>query len=288
MKLHDEDAQRALAALSRPLKAHELADAALPDRADRPLTARKHSGHAIGRDLVERGWAVKNADGTYIAASLAEPMPQEPETAEETPLEYEDGYAVRVRREYLGPIAVPPPQRQPPQQPVPQPQEPQQLAPQALQLLERFKEWWSQQQTPPQPMPQAPTPQAPAPQQPDPWAQMAAWLHRAHRPEIERKRALQAELARASRRPRRDRKSAADYLLKNLELLDVEMLLILAHHDWANENAPDIVPELDRTTLEFMQEFRALEQELQAMWRKVKARTSSPWSAPPSSYVPSW
>lgn len=136
MRLSPESVDRAIEFLRFPREAHELADYLFPDRVDRDLTARRRSGHSSGRDLIEQGLAVRQGDGRYV---LAVQQPQEPifePPAEEGELEVEDGQVVRVRREVLGPVALPPPPPQArPQQSAhafspPPPPPPQQAAPQ--------------------------------------------------------------------------------------------------------------------------------------------------------------
>lgn len=115
MKLPDDVAERAAQALSRPLRSHELADAVWPDRADRPLAAKSRAGHAAGRDLVERGWAVQNADGTYLAASLTDPTRQDAQPLDgELVVDPATGTVTRVVRHVLGHTQISP---QTPQQP---------------------------------------------------------------------------------------------------------------------------------------------------------------------------
>jgi hypothetical protein len=109
VKLPDDIAQRALDALTRPLRSHELADAVWPEREDRPLAAKSRAGHAAGRDLIERGWAIQNGDGTYVAASLLDEAFATPAVPPELHVG-PDGAVVEVQRRTLGRVAAVPEQ----------------------------------------------------------------------------------------------------------------------------------------------------------------------------------
>jgi hypothetical protein len=160
-----ETEQRALEILEAPMTALAFADHFWPDRTDRPPGKRALGGHAMLRRFVDSG-SVRRIEGSSPSSDLfvasnaafegrngAPPASDQPEEGE---LEYEDGYAVRVRKEVLGPIAMPPPpqprrppQQQPAPQYAPQPQPiPQQHAqvptpPQATreQIYEQFCAW---------------------------------------------------------------------------------------------------------------------------------------------------
>jgi len=103
MQMPDDIAARAHEAISRrPYAAHELADYVWPDRAERPLAARSRGGHACGRDLVQRGLAIQNPDGTYSAATSAPPpTPTLPAELHVQP----DGQVIAVERRAVGKLA---------------------------------------------------------------------------------------------------------------------------------------------------------------------------------------
>jgi hypothetical protein len=107
MNLPDDVAQRALDALTRPLRSHELADAVWPERIERPLAAKSRAGHAAGRDLIERGLAIQNTDGTYSATTAAPPL-QDVQPAE---LRVEGDQVVSVARTSLGRLATAAPEQ---------------------------------------------------------------------------------------------------------------------------------------------------------------------------------
>lgn len=307
--LHDDDAQRALTALSRPLKSHELADAVFPDRSDRPHAARSRSGHAIGRDLVDRGWAVRNDDDTYIAASLANSMPQvapgsppeivvDPNTREvmevqrrtvgrlaSTPGRAQEGQIVieptgqivRVSREIVGRAALPAPQAQAAAQP---PQQP----PHDFEALFQMFQRWQQAQ--------APLYEEPEDTEAEAWAALEAWTQRTLWRELQRERAILAELKRplpfwvesVKTKPaaRRAMKFLQDQQAKGAEGIGLAMDIAIARTRWALEYAPEIVPALQRELDHMTSSVDTFMAELKEERAAQQAPRPAPRKAPPT------